>query len=98
MGHPTMDYDETEIAANYDRARALAPETARLVRRFTPHRDRPTQRFRPHARRGAAAPECARNFAASSRDSTISQARHAQSEDGDLLEPIGRPRILVPRE
>jgi SAM-dependent methyltransferase len=30
MGHPTMDYDKTEIAANYDRARALAPETARL--------------------------------------------------------------------
>jgi SAM-dependent methyltransferase len=30
MGHPTMDYDKTEIPANYDRARALAPETARL--------------------------------------------------------------------
>ena len=27
---PTMDYDKTEIAARYDRARALAPETARL--------------------------------------------------------------------
>jgi ubiquinone/menaquinone biosynthesis C-methylase UbiE len=25
-----MDYDQTEIAANYDRARALVPETARL--------------------------------------------------------------------
>src|SRR5580693_9764262 len=25
-----MDYDKTEIAADYDRARALAPETARL--------------------------------------------------------------------
>jgi ubiquinone/menaquinone biosynthesis C-methylase UbiE len=30
MGHPAMDYDKTEIAANYDQARALAPETARL--------------------------------------------------------------------
>jgi predicted N-acetyltransferase YhbS len=47
-------------------------------RHFRRHRDRPTQRFRPHARRGAAAPECARNFAASSRDSTISRAHHAQ--------------------
>src|ERR1700738_3716994 len=25
-----MDYDQTEIATNYDRARALAPDTARL--------------------------------------------------------------------
>jgi ubiquinone/menaquinone biosynthesis C-methylase UbiE len=30
MGHLAMDYDKTEIAADYDRARALAPETARL--------------------------------------------------------------------
>jgi ubiquinone/menaquinone biosynthesis C-methylase UbiE len=30
MGHPAMDYDKTEIAATYDQARALAPETARL--------------------------------------------------------------------
>jgi hypothetical protein len=25
-----MDYDQTEIAASYDKARVLAPETARL--------------------------------------------------------------------
>jgi hypothetical protein len=25
-----MDYDKTEIATTYDKARALAPETARL--------------------------------------------------------------------
>jgi ubiquinone/menaquinone biosynthesis C-methylase UbiE len=30
--HGAMDYDETDIAATYDKARALAPETVRLWR------------------------------------------------------------------
>ena len=29
---PNMDYDKSDIATNYDKARALAPETLRLWR------------------------------------------------------------------